>query len=79
MKREHEVTFTIPVFQMENEKDIFHKNDLSFSARRVKTKIKTGFKQNKFHFDIKVKMTINIVERLFPRGQDEKRRVNQED
>ncbi|WP_342429714.1 Ger(x)C family spore germination protein [Neobacillus sp. FSL H8-0543] len=68
-EKKHEVTFTIPVFKIENEDDIFHKNDLSFSARRVKTKVKTGFRQNKFSFDIKIKMSINIVERLFPKDK----------
>jgi Ger(x)C family germination protein len=65
-KKRHEVTLTIPVFPKEDEKNIFHKNEISFAASRVKTKIKSGYKQNKFQFDIKVKMTINIVERLFP-------------
>lgn len=65
-KKRHEVTLTIPVLPTEDEKSIFHKNEISLAAGRLKTKIKSGYKQNKFHFDIKVKMTINIVERLFP-------------
>ena len=66
-KKRHEVTMTIPVLPNGDEKNIFHKNEMSFAASRVKTKIKSGYKQNKFHFDIKVKMTINIVERIISR------------
>jgi Ger(x)C family germination protein len=65
-KKRREVTLTIPVLPNDGEKNIFHKNVISFAASRVKTKIRSGFKQNKFQFDIKVKMSINIVERLFP-------------
>lgn len=65
-KKRHEVTLTIPVLPKEDENDIFHKNMMSFAANRVKTKIKSGYKQNKFYFDINLKMNINIVERLFP-------------
>ncbi|WP_419954177.1 Ger(x)C family spore germination protein [Neobacillus niacini] len=65
-KKRHEITLTIPVLPKEDENNIFHKNYISFAANRVKTKIKPGYKQNKFQFDINVKMNINIVERLFP-------------
>ena len=65
-KKRNEISLTIPVLPTGDEKNIFHKNVISFAAGRVKTKMKSGYKQNKFQFDIKVKMTINIVERLFP-------------
>ncbi|WHY01621.1 Ger(x)C family spore germination protein [Neobacillus sp. DY30] len=65
-KKRHEITLTIPVLPNEKEKNIFHKNVISFAVNKVKTEIKSGYKQNKFRFDIKIKMTINIVERLFP-------------
>ena len=65
-KKKHEVTMTIPVLQNEYEENIFHKNEISIAASQVKTKIKSGYKQNKFHFDISVKMNINVLERLFP-------------
>jgi Ger(x)C family germination protein len=74
-KKRREVTMTIPVFPNKDEKDIFHKNEISFAASRVKTKIKSGYKQNKFHFDIKVKMTINILERLFPEDKLSKEKL----
>lgn len=77
-KKRHEVTLTIPVFPNDGNKNIFHKNMVSFAASRVKTKIKSGYKQNKFQFDIKVKMTINIVERLFPEEKLNKEQLQKE-
>jgi Ger(x)C family germination protein len=77
-KKRHEITLTIPVLPNEDEKNIFHKNEISFAASRVKTKIKSGYKQNKFHFDINVKMTINIVERLFPEEKLNKDQLTKE-
>ncbi|MEH7495110.1 Ger(x)C family spore germination protein [Neobacillus niacini] len=77
-KKRKEVTLTIPVLPNDGEKNIFHKNVISFAASRVKTKIKSGYKQNKFHFDIKVKMTINIVERLFPEERLSKEQLTKE-
>jgi Ger(x)C family germination protein len=77
-KKRREVTLTIPVLPNEDEKNIFHKNEISFAASTVKTKIKSGYKQNKFHFDINVKMTINIVERLFPEEKLNKEQLTKE-
>ncbi|MDR7077085.1 Ger(x)C family germination protein [Neobacillus niacini] len=77
-KKRKEVTFTIPVLPTGDEKNIFHKNMISFSESRVKTKIKSGYKQNKFHFDIKVKMSINIVERLFPEDKLDKEQLKKQ-
>jgi Ger(x)C family germination protein len=77
-KKRREITLTIPVLQSEDEQNIFHKNMISFAVSRVKTKIKSGYKQNKFHFDIKVKMTINIVERLFPEEKLNKEQLTKE-
>ncbi|MEH7179960.1 Ger(x)C family spore germination protein [Neobacillus vireti] len=65
-KKRHEITLTIPVLPNEDKKNIFHKNVISFAVNKVKTKIKSGYKQNKFQFDINIKLTINIVERIFP-------------
>lgn len=73
-EKRREVTLTIPIFSLEKENNIFHENEMSFDASRVKTKIKAGFKRNKFQFDIKVNMTVNIVERIFPED-----RVNKEE
>lgn len=77
-KKRREITLTIPVLPNEDEKNIFHKNMISFAASTVKTKIKSGYKQNKFQFDIKVKMTINIVERLFPEEKLNKEQLARE-
>ncbi|WP_045522451.1 Ger(x)C family spore germination protein [Neobacillus niacini] len=71
-EKRHEVTMTIPIFPIEKENNIFHKNELSFQASRVKTKIKTGYKKNAFHFDVKVNMTVNIMERIFPEDKVKK-------
>lgn len=77
-KKRREVTMTIPVLPNDGEKNIFHKNMISFAASKVKTKIKSGYKHNKFYFDIKVKMTINIVERLFPEERLNKEQLTKE-
>ncbi|MGG3471025.1 Ger(x)C family spore germination C-terminal domain-containing protein [Neobacillus pocheonensis] len=65
-EKRHDVTMTLPILPPEKENNLFHQNQLSFDASQVKTKIKAGYKQNKFHFDMNVKMNINIVEQLFP-------------
>lgn len=65
-KKRHEINITIPVLPNADEKNIFHKNMVSFAVNKVKTKIKSGYNQNKFKFDINIKLTINILERLFP-------------
>mgnify|MGYP003575004616 CR=1 FL=1 len=77
-KKRREITLTIPVLQKVDEKNIFHTNVMSFAASRVKTKIKSEYKHNKFQFDIKVKMTINIVERLFPDEKLNKEQLQKE-
>ena len=71
-EKRHEVTMTIPIFPSEKENNIFHKNEMSFQASRVKTKIKTGYKKNTFHFDVKVNMNVNIMERIFPEDKVKK-------
>lgn len=77
-KKRREVTLTIPVLPSDGEKNIFHKNMLSFAASTVNTKIKSGYKQNKFQFDLNVKMNINIVERLFPEEKLNKEELTRE-
>lgn len=38
---------------------------ISFSASKIKTKIKTSYQDNRFQFDYHIKMTITLSERLF--------------
>ena len=51
---------------LEDEGGIFDKNEISINVSPVKTKVKTRDNQDKFHFDYKIHMAVNIVERLFP-------------
>ncbi|MGO4547822.1 Ger(x)C family spore germination protein [Paenibacillus sp. 2TAB23] len=44
----------------------FATNMLSFTGGKVKTKIKTAYKNGKFMFDIHIKMTVGLSEHLFP-------------
>ncbi|MGG4143356.1 Ger(x)C family spore germination protein [Paenibacillus algorifonticola] len=50
----------------EPKKTPFATNTVSFSTGKVKTKIKTGFKNNRFKFDIKVSLVVGLSEHLFP-------------
>ncbi|ANY68447.1 hypothetical protein BBD42_19695 [Paenibacillus sp. BIHB 4019] len=50
----------------EPKKTPFATNTVSFSAGKVKTKIKTGFKNNRFKYDIKISMVVGLSEHLFP-------------
>lgn len=61
-----ELTFSLPMTSIKEDGGIFHKNELSFDVSRVRTKVKTGYKGDKFHFKYDIQMTGNVVERLFP-------------
>ncbi|WP_165971918.1 Ger(x)C family spore germination protein [Paenibacillus piri] len=50
----------------ESKKGPFDMSRVSFDAKGVNTKIKSSYMQNKFHFDIRIKMPIVISELLFP-------------
>ena len=65
-EQKQELTFTIPMTSLDDEGGIFHKNELSIDVNRVKSKVKTKYDQDQFHFNYKIHMTVNIVERLFP-------------
>lgn len=65
-EQKQELTLTIPITAIEGEGGIFHKNEISFDVSRVKSKVKTTYNQDKFHFKYNIHMTVNIVERLFP-------------
>ncbi|UVI28371.1 Ger(x)C family spore germination protein [Paenibacillus spongiae] len=47
-------------------KGIFHENMLSFTPLTISVKTKTDYKEDKFKFDMKVKLRIAMNERLFP-------------
>jgi Ger(x)C family germination protein len=44
----------------------FNTDILSFTGRKVKTKIKTGYGQGKFKFDFDIKLSVGLSEHLFP-------------
>ncbi|MCD9024965.1 Ger(x)C family spore germination protein [Cohnella silvisoli] len=44
----------------------FETDTLSFSAGKIKTKIKTSYRQGRFQFDINIKSAVTLSERLFP-------------
>ncbi|WNQ12556.1 Ger(x)C family spore germination protein [Paenibacillus aurantius] len=46
--------------------EVFPENAYSFSAEDISVKTKTGYANNKFKFDIGVKMRVTLRERLFP-------------
>jgi Ger(x)C family germination protein len=61
-----ELTLSFPLTSMKDEDGIFQRNQVSFDVTRAKSKIKTNYNQDKFHFDFKIDLTVNIVEQLFP-------------
>ncbi|MDM5225036.1 Ger(x)C family spore germination protein [Cytobacillus sp. NJ13] len=65
-KQTEELTLSIPLPSLENEGGIFNRNELSIDLSRIKSKVKTKYNQDKFHFNYKIHMTANIVEQLFP-------------
>jgi Ger(x)C family germination protein len=65
-EKQQELTFSFPLTSLDKEGGIFHKNELSIDVNRVKTKIKTTYDQDKFHFNYQIQMSVNIVEQIFP-------------
>ncbi|MCY9693629.1 Ger(x)C family spore germination C-terminal domain-containing protein [Paenibacillus alginolyticus] len=59
------VSVTLPI-PGEKKSGPFQTDHLSISVQGMKTKIKTSYKQNKFRFDINIKMPAGLTERLFP-------------
>lgn len=59
------VSLTLPIPGQEKSGP-FHTDHLSISVQGMKTKIKTSYDQNKFQFDINIKMPVTVTERLFP-------------
>lgn len=64
-EKNKELTLSMPMKEIEEDGGIFHKNELSFVVNKIKTKVKTDYKEENFHFNIKIKGTASIVERLF--------------
>ncbi|TXK81466.1 Ger(x)C family spore germination protein [Paenibacillus sp. N3.4] len=44
----------------------FDTDKLSFTANNIKAKLATSYRQNKFHFEIKINMHVGLTEHLFP-------------
>lgn len=59
------VSFTLPI-PGEKKSGPFQTDHLSISVQGMKTKIKTSYKQDKFRFDINIKMPAGLTELLFP-------------
>ncbi|MFS0821733.1 Ger(x)C family spore germination protein [Bacillus sp. 1P02SD] len=62
--QKHPISYTTITIPTDNEDGIFHKHDLSFEVADVKSKIKTSNETDKFKFDVKVSMSIFILESL---------------
>jgi hypothetical protein len=60
-----EFPFTIKL-PSRSDKSIFHYDRLSFSASGIKTKTKVRYAENKFQFDVNLKMKIGLTEMPFP-------------
>ncbi|RBP96169.1 Ger(x)C family germination protein [Cytobacillus firmus] len=67
-KQTEELTISIPLPELGDEGGIFNKNELSIDLSRIKSKVKTTYNQDKFHFNYKIHMTASIVEQLFTSG-----------
>lgn len=65
-EQKKELTLSMPMTSLDKEGGIFNKNELSIDVSQIKTKVQTKYEQDKFHFNYKIHMTVNIVERLFP-------------
>lgn len=62
--RKHQISYTTITIPTENEEGIFHKNDLSFEVKTVKSKVKTSHDKDRFKFDVKISMSIMVLESL---------------
>jgi Ger(x)C family germination protein len=65
-EQKEELTLSIPMTKVNEEGGIFHKNELSLDVSKAKAKVKTTYEQGKFHFNYKIKLSVNIIERIFP-------------
>ncbi|MEW9700009.1 Ger(x)C family spore germination protein [Paenibacillus sp. SI8] len=62
-KKSFSMTLSIPG---ESKTGPFHTDKLSFASNKIKTKIKTVYREGKFQFDMKIQMHVGLSEHLFP-------------
>lgn len=62
-KKTVSLTLSIPGYP---KRGPLNSDKLSFSSERIKTKVKTSYSDDKFRFDLSIKMPIALTERLFP-------------
>lgn len=74
-KKKHPISFTSITIPTKKEGGIFHKDDMSLDIQNVKSKIKTSYEKDQFRFDIKITMSVFIIENLLPSdmAKDEKK------
>ncbi|WP_338452897.1 Ger(x)C family spore germination protein [Niallia oryzisoli] len=61
-----ELTLSMPMPAINDKGGIFNKNELSFDVSRINSKVKAKYDKDQFHFNYKIHMAVNVVERLFP-------------
>lgn len=66
-EKDNELTLSVPIKSL-GDGGIFHTDELGINIMNMKRKLKTKFEYGQFQFDFHLKMTVNIVERLFPLG-----------
>ncbi|NOU91714.1 Ger(x)C family spore germination protein [Paenibacillus sp. LMG 31456] len=64
-KTSKSVNLTLPIPGI-TKKGPFDRDKVSFNAEKIKTKIKTSYKQDKFRFDVNIQMDVVLTEILFP-------------
>ncbi|MEH7224477.1 Ger(x)C family spore germination protein [Bacillus sp. JJ1566] len=62
--RKHPISYTTITIPTDKKDGLFHKNDLSFEVKNVKSKIKTSHDMDKFKFNVKISMSVVIQESL---------------
>ncbi len=67
-EQNEELTLSMPMAKLNEEPGIFHRNELSLDVVKANIKVMTSYEQGKFHFNYKIKLAVNIIERLFPVG-----------
>lgn len=63
--KQGEISITTPV-KLPGENNPIIKDRISFFVKGVKKKVKTTYRDGKFHFDIQLNLRVAISERLFP-------------
>ncbi|MFF0829052.1 Ger(x)C family spore germination protein [Brevibacillus sp. NPDC003359] len=68
-EKQGEISVTIPIKEPQDGKQIV-KDRISFFIKGVKKKVKTSYRDGKFHFDINFQFRVSISERMFPFNMD---------